>query len=117
MPVTLEVNYRSADTFLFAYIMDLSLLGIFVRTDAPSPPGTPLTLRFTPTGQSDAMELLGEVIWINPVRAGHEGGRNPGMGIRFTSVTDEQRERLVDLVRTVAYLPDDEAEDGEDGPC
>jgi uncharacterized protein (TIGR02266 family) len=113
--VALEVNYRSADTFLFAYITDLSLLGIFVRTDAPSPPGTRLTLRFTPPGQSAAMELEGQVIWINPVRPILEGGRNPGMGIRFYSVTEDQRERLVDLVRTVAYLPD-ESEDDEDAP-
>jgi type IV pilus assembly protein PilZ len=109
--VALEVNYRSADTFLFAYITDLSLLGIFVRTETPSPPGTRLTLRFTPTGQSAPMELEGQVIWINPVRAEHERGRNPGMGIRFLGVTDAQRERLVDLVRTVAYLPDESDDD------
>ena len=115
--VALEVNYRSADTFLFAYITDLSLLGIFVRTEAPSPPGTRLTLRFTPTAHPATMELEGQVIWINPVRADHEGGRNPGMGIRFIGVTDVQRERLVELVRTVAYLPGEaEDEDDEDAP-
>ena len=113
--VALEVNYRSADTFLFAYITDLSLLGIFVHTETPSPPGTQLTLRFTPPGHSAPMDLEGHVMWINPVRAVQEGGRSPGMGIRFANVTEAQRERLVDLVRTVAYLPDD-ADNGDDAP-
>ena len=113
--VALEVNYRSADTFLFAYITDLSLLGIFVRTDSPIPPGTRLTLRFTPPGQSASMDLEGQVMWINPVRPVQEGGRSPGMGIRFIEVTEQQRERLVELVRTVAYLPDDSDND-DDAP-
>ena len=113
--VALEVNYRSADTFLFAYITDLSLLGIFVHTEAPNPPGTRLTLRFTPTGHSASMDLEGEVMWINPVRAVQEGGRSPGMGIRFMDVTEQQRELLVDLVRTVAYLPD-ESDNDDDAP-
>jgi type IV pilus assembly protein PilZ len=113
--VALEVNYRSADTFLFAYITDLSLLGIFIHTETPSPPGTQLTLRFTPPGHSAPMDLEGQVMWINPVRMVQEGGRSPGMGIRFRNVTEQQRERLVDLVRTVAYLPD-EADDDENAP-
>jgi len=113
--IALEVNYRSADTFLFAYITDLSQLGIFVHTDAPSPPGTRLTLRFMPPGHSAPMDLEGEVMWINPVRAVQEGGRSPGMGIRFMEVTEQQREQLVDLVRTVAYLPDDSDND-DDAP-
>lgn len=115
VPVALEVNYRSADTFLFAYITDLSVLGIFVRTESPNPPGTRLTLRFTPPGYSAPMELKGQVMWINPVRDDDESGRNPGMGVRFIGVTEQQREQLVDMVRTVAYLPD-EADDDDDAP-
>ena len=46
--VDLEVDYRCEDTFLFAYITDISAMGIFIRTNAPEPPGTRLNLRFTP---------------------------------------------------------------------
>ena len=46
--VDLEVDYRSDDTFLFAYITDISAMGIFVRTVTPESPGTRLNLRFCP---------------------------------------------------------------------
>jgi type IV pilus assembly protein PilZ len=48
--VDIEVDYKSADTFLFAYITDISAMGIFIRTNAPEPPGTLLNLSFTPPG-------------------------------------------------------------------
>jgi type IV pilus assembly protein PilZ len=31
---------------------------------------------------------------------------NPGMGIRFIDLTSEARERLIDAVRTIAYVRD-----------
>ena len=46
--VLLEVDYRADDTFLFAYITDISAMGIFVRTAQPETPGTRIFLRFTP---------------------------------------------------------------------
>src|SRR5262245_26336766 len=52
--VMLEVDYRAADTFLFAYITDISAMGIFVRTAQPEPPGTHLWLRFTPASGEEA---------------------------------------------------------------
>lgn len=106
IPVELSVDYRHGDTFLFSYITNISLMGIFVRSEDPLPPGTVLTLRFSPPG-GEAMEIEGEVMWINPVRPGGEN-INPGMGVRFLGLTPDQRERLVDLVRTIAYLREDD---------
>ena len=99
----IEVDFRAADTFLFAYITDISAMGIFIRTPAPEPPGTRLQLRFTPpppasaslfregnpsrtetASEVEAIECTGEVIWINPAPesyAGHAAGprrRGPG---------------------------------------
>jgi type IV pilus assembly protein PilZ len=104
--VLIEVDYRADDTFLFAYITDISAMGIFVRTTQPEPPGTRLALRFTPPGDEDPLECEGEVIWINPLRDYYEDddGRNPGMGIQFAELSLEQRERILALVRTIAYL-------------
>jgi type IV pilus assembly protein PilZ len=103
--VDLEVDYRSDDTFLFAYITDISQMGIFVRTVTPEPPGTRLNLRFCPPGLG-VLELEGVVIWINPYRPGDRENLNPGMGVQFVDLTLEQRDRLKRLVRTFAYLSD-----------
>jgi type IV pilus assembly protein PilZ len=115
--VDLEVDYRAEDTFLFAYITDISLMGIFVQTREPEQPGTRLNLRFVTPGTREPFELEGEVIWINPYRPGDRENLNPGMGIRFVDLRPADRERLTELVKTFAYLHDDRAsaEDDEDG--
>ncbi|MBI2894810.1 MAG: TIGR02266 family protein [Deltaproteobacteria bacterium] len=107
----LSVDYASGDTFLFSYITNISVMGIFIQTLNPMMPGTRLKLRFAPPPEADAagpdaIELEGEVVWINPFRPGGDNP-NPGMGVRFSSLTAAQRERLVELVRTIAYLRED----------
>ena len=104
--VDLEVDYGNEENYLFAYIRDISATGIFVRTNSPEPPGTRLNLRFTSRDNAD-FELEGEVIWINPYRPGHSDNLHPGMGIRFIGLTDDDRERLVEFIKTFAYLSDD----------
>lgn len=106
-----SVDYRGSDTFLFAYISDISAMGIFVRTPQPEPPGTRLNLRFNPPG-GPAMDLEGRVIWINPPRDDGDKSRQPGMGLEFVDLTDVQREQVLGLVRTFAYLPDEEEKAG-----
>jgi type IV pilus assembly protein PilZ len=115
VPVELEVDYRASDTFLFAYITDISAMGIFVRTDTPEPRGTRLNLRFRVAG-GELMEIEGEVIWINPPRPDDAEGRNPGMGVQFRDLSAAQREEMLRLVRTFAYLNDDEHGDDDVGP-
>jgi type IV pilus assembly protein PilZ len=100
--VSISVDYSDGDHFLFAYIENISEMGIFIRTDDPLPIGTDLALRFG-SDDADRLELDGEVTWVNPVRADGDNP-NPGMGVRFVDLSTEQRERVVELVRTVAYL-------------
>lgn len=99
---SIAVDYASGDTFLFSYIQNISEMGIFIRSEEPLPIGTALALRFSPDGQ-EAIELAGEVAWVNPFRPFGDN-LNPGMGVRFSSLSPDMRERIVSLVRTVAYL-------------
>lgn len=107
--VDLEVDYSHEDTYLFAYIRDISVTGLFVRTNEPEPPGTHLNVRFTPADGEEPLQLDGEVIWINAFRPGDNDNLHPGMGIRFDDLEVGQRERLIALVKRFAYL------DGEAG--
>lgn len=105
--VDLEVDYQCEDTFLFAYITDMSAFGIFIRTNNPEPPGTRLNLRFRLPEGAETLALEGEVIWINPFRPGDFNNLNPGMGVKFVDLTPDLVKRLMDLIRRVAYLEDD----------
>jgi type IV pilus assembly protein PilZ len=103
--VVWSVDCETEDTFLYAAITNISALGIFVRTEAPLPVGTRLRLRFAPAALlGDSLVMEGRVQWINPVRPTCP---NPGMGIRFLDLSPEGRESLVEIIRTIAYLPED----------
>jgi type IV pilus assembly protein PilZ len=99
--VSWAVDCRSEEVFLYAYITNVSAMGLFVRTESPLPVGTRLRLCFAPDG-ADAFDLVGEVAWVNaqpPSRT-----PNPGMGIRFVGLAADERERLVEAIHTIAYV-------------
>lgn len=108
VPVNIEVDYRSDENFLFAYITDLSAMGIFVKTTEPHPPGTRLTLRFKPLGAPEFV-IQGQVVWINPYRPGDPDSINPGMGVQFVDLDQDTQRRLTRLVKTFAYLDDEDS--------
>ncbi len=104
--VTWAVDCETEDTFLYASITNISELGIFVRTTDPLPVGTLVRLRFALPRQAeahDALTIEGTVQWVNALRPLSDNP-NPGMGIRFVGLTLDDRERIVEAVRTIAYL-------------
>lgn len=106
--VDLEVDYGSDGTFLFAYARNISTLGIFLRTFDPEPRGTRLNLRFVVPGSGRRLQVEGVVRWVNTHRPGDIDSLNPGMGVEFVCLDDEQRSEIVDLIRLIAYLPDED---------
>jgi type IV pilus assembly protein PilZ len=101
--VTWSVDCETEETFLYANITNISEVGIFVRTNEPLEVGTRVTLKFAPPGSDEPLVLTGQVQWVNPIRM-LSTNPNPGMGIRFIDLTRENRERLVGVVRTIAYV-------------
>jgi type IV pilus assembly protein PilZ len=96
------VDCIAEDTFLYASITNISAMGIFVRTVEPLAIGTRLVLSFSPPGH-EPFKLDGEVAWVNLVRENGDNP-NPGMGIRFVALDLDNRERLVEIIRTIAYV-------------
>jgi type IV pilus assembly protein PilZ len=98
------VDCVATDTFLYASITNISEMGIFVRTTDPLKLNTKLRLTFAPPG-AEGFKLEGCVAWVNCVRENGDNP-NPGMGIRFVGLQPDERERLVEVIRTIAYLRD-----------
>jgi uncharacterized protein (TIGR02266 family) len=103
LEVTWSVDCETEDTFLYANITNISELGIFVHTHDPLEVGTRLTLKFAPPESTEPLVLAGQVQWINQVKMLGDNP-NPGMGIRFVDLTREARQRLIEIVRTIAYV-------------
>ncbi len=97
-----SVDCITDETFLYASIANISAMGIFVKTIDPLALGTKLVLSFAPPGYAP-FKLEGEVAWINPVRSDGDNP-NPGMGIRFLDLRPDDGVRLVEVIRTIAYV-------------
>lgn len=104
--VTWSVDCQTEQTFLYASIRNISDMGIFVATLDPLPIGTVITLRFAPPGAYEPFILMGRVQWVNALKPLADN-LNPGMGVRFMDLTIDARERLVDVIHTIAYLRDE----------
>ncbi len=101
-----DVDCTTEDTFLYASIANISAMGIFIRTTKPLDVGTPVDLSFAPpkeNGNPEPFRLRGVVAWINRVRENGDNP-NPGMGVRFTDLSSEARERLVDVIQSITYV-------------
>jgi type IV pilus assembly protein PilZ len=96
------VDCVAEDTFLYAAITNISEMGIFVKTTDPLPIGTRLVLSFAPPGY-EPFKLEGDVAWINALRPNGDNP-NPGIGVRFVNLLPDDRERLVEVIRTIAYV-------------
>lgn len=101
--VNWAVDYEGKDTYLFASITDVSEMGIFVKTQTPEPIGTTINLKFSPQ-EGKSLELQGEVVWVNHPTPLDSKDRQVGMGVRFIHITDSQRKNLMNLVKTLAYV-------------
>lgn len=104
-PLRMRLDYKheSGANFLFEYTQNISRGGIFIETLQPLPVGTNVVMRFTPPGEEGEIYVEGRVAWVNAVRSGEEN-TNPGMGIQFKNLSDENKDLISRMVGTIAYL-------------
>jgi uncharacterized protein (TIGR02266 family) len=88
----LLVTTSVAQELLHAH--DLSEGGLFVRTQRPLPPGTPLQVELQDR-KGRSVELEGTVAWV---RSAPDGLGPAGMGVAFHALSDWDRALLNELV-------------------
>jgi uncharacterized protein (TIGR02266 family) len=92
-PVIADIEYSGAGVRHIGRVSDLSTGGIFVDTINPLPEGTHLAFSFALPGDQTGNPIIGEgvVAWIQPML---------GMGVRFTSLPDEDAERVRAFIKS-----------------
>jgi uncharacterized protein (TIGR02266 family) len=82
VPYAVEVEFRTASSFLVAYSVNLSRGGLFLETEHDVPLGAEIGLKFAVPG-AGSLDLMGRVAW----RRGRESPDGPpGLGIEFDDV-------------------------------
>ncbi len=84
-----RMRERGVEAALSAVVSDISLDGCYVETLQPFPMGTQLELTLTPS--QGKISVCGSVCSVH---------LRTGMGISFSEMDDENRERLTRLVAT-----------------
>ena len=95
MPYTVQVEFRTASSFLVAYSLNVSRGGIFLETDAEVMPGTPLKVEFT-IPNAGTTSIPGVVAWRRGIDEPASGP--PGIGVEFEEITPELGAAIDSLV-------------------
>ena len=100
-PLQLLVQYRfdSVGEFLAEYSSNISLGGIYIRTDRPREEGALIYLQFALKDGSRLIEGLGRVVRSNPPGDGLPPGIEPGMGVEFVNFDGESVELIEKIVQ------------------
>lgn len=90
VPLRIKVEYACLDDFLDDYTANLSLGGMFVRTDTPMPVDTTFRIRFRLPDRISLIEATATVKWV--VEPDDRAGLASGMGVAFDglSASDER---------------------------
>ncbi len=95
----LPVVYRSAGGFLSEWATNISQGGIFINARKPLPVGTRVDVLVQLPGAPAPCALVGRVTRV--VEPAADATQAPGMGIEFTGIDREQRERIEAFVESV----------------
>lgn len=96
-PLRFPVAYDDGEGFMTGYVVDVSETGLFIETTMPLKEGS--AVRITPLLPEKAglFELEAEVVRSTEYDPEVMMELPAGMGVRFTSISDEDRQHLKDL--------------------
>lgn len=77
--------------------------GLFIESQTPLPVGTRLAIEFSlPEKSEEWMSAKGTVVWVCP--KADQYTFSPGMGVRFTEIASDVRERIHELVKSIQNM-------------
>lgn len=91
IPITVKVTKTAQDGKReeFYFTKDLSLGGVFLKTDQEIPVGTVITMEFSIQGIKDLVKTKGKV-----VRIGYKEGKLEGIGVQFEEIEENSEKGL-----------------------
>ncbi len=92
--LVVRVDYQTVDELFSEFARNINEGGLFVESEVPHPPGTPVDLEFSLPGSEDPLQIRAHV-----VRA--SAGEPRGMGLEFEHLDGPARQRINELVRAL----------------
>ena len=105
----LAAHLRSGRGRTVCVVENISLGGLFVRTDQLEEVGTDVSLDLVKPGWKKQLTLTARITSCVDALEQGSSRRSPGLGMQFTQVDEVRHERLVSLLRELG-APDEQAE-------
>ena len=96
LPIKVLVEYECMQDFLVDYTANISIGGMFIKTDSPLELGTRFRLRFKLPDREQPIDTIAVVRWKLPPE--EAGPMTAGMGIKFDELSPQDQaavERLL----------------------
>jgi Tfp pilus assembly protein PilZ len=83
-----------------AFTVNINVIGAYLAVDQDQMPrlGAAVTCRFLAPGKATELTLRGTVTWINPAQQHPVHSLPPGIGVKLSSLTPEDRRCIEDVV-------------------
>ncbi len=103
-PLSVRVRYTSSAGAREGFISILGGGGVFIESVEPLPIDSEIAVEVQLPGTPDPVRARGRIVWV---RAGFEPtDRSPGMGVAFSQISPQDRQRVVEVVmRTLMGKP------------
>ncbi len=100
VPVSMLIQYRfdNLEDFLSEYSVDMSLGGMFIRTDDIRDEGSLVYIQFYLRDGAKLIEGLAKVVWVNRADPTQGNKLPPGMGIEFVNFDEESMALINQIV-------------------
>ena len=91
-----RLRFDNFSGFVTQYSGNISLGGMFIRSDSSPPVGTQVEIEFKLDDDFDLIRGRGKVIWVRDAAAAPD--LEPGLGVRFVELTPGSRELIFQVV-------------------
>jgi type IV pilus assembly protein PilZ len=92
LSILVQYRFNTFEEFLAEYSLNISLGGMFIRTEHPKAEGAIVYLQFSLKDGSRLIEGMGKVVRVNP-----PGSRDTGMGVEFLNFDEESMALINDI--------------------
>jgi uncharacterized protein (TIGR02266 family) len=99
VPGKYEINFINEGDYLISFSKDISVDGMFIRTDNPPPVGETTQLTFS-IGDIEQISVDAKIVWVND----SESSGDPGMGVQFINPPARLKDTILSIVKRVAVL-------------
>ncbi len=96
LPIRVLVEYECVEDFLVDFTANISIGGMFIKTDKPLAVGTRFRLRFKLPDDDEPIDTVAEVRWVLPPE--EAGPMAAGMGICFEDLSAGDRKKVEKLL-------------------